>query len=439
MLERKVGSTLVLDEGGQALGIFTRDDLIGRVVLPQVPLDMPIAHLMSTPVHSLDADHSALDAALLMAQHGVRHVPVTEHGRVAGVVSERDLFALQRLSLTHVSQAIRRAEDLGALQHAAVDIRRFAERLLGQGIAARQLTELISQLNDLLTARLVALVAKARGCDLGKACWLAFGSEGRGEQTLATDQDNGLIFTGAETERSVWLGFAREVNEGLDACGYPLCRGNVMASNPQCCLTAAEWRERFEAWMQRGAPQDLLQASIFFDLRALAGRLDLAAPLHAFITDASAKPPRFIKQLALNAMQRRPPLNWRGALETREVEGRACIDVKLQGTAIFVDAARIYALALGVPAVGTRQRLEGIAQALQLDATETGAWIGGFEFLQSLRLGLQIGARGAAPATAEAANLLAVDTLNDIDRRMLREALRMAQRLQQRLEMDYDR
>ena len=117
------------------------------------------------------------------------------------------------------------------------------------------------------------MLARQCGVDMGQACWLAFGSEGRSEQTISTDQDNGLIFVSddAERDRPAWLAFAREVNEALDACGYPLCKGNVMASNPECCLTQAEWLARFENWIEHGAPEDLLKASIYFDLRPLAG------------------------------------------------------------------------------------------------------------------------------------------------------------------------
>ena len=443
MHRRRVGSVLVVDGEGRALGILTRHDVLGRVTLPRVPLDAPIERVMSSPIHTLTTADTAQDAVLLMSRHGIRHVPVTENGRVVSVVSERDLFALQRQSLKHVSSAIRQAGDLMGLQLAAADIRLLARSLLGQGVGARQITELISHLNDLLSERLVELVAQARGIDMDRACWLAFGSEGRSEQTIATDQDNGLVFLSDDpaTDRPRWIDFAREVNEGLDACGFPLCKGNVMASNPACCLTPAEWIARFDAWMEHGAPEDLLNASIYFDLRGVAGRLELATPLRDHITAQAAKLPRFMKQLALNALTHRPPLNWRGAIDTRNVGGREVIDLKLQGTAIFVDAARIYSLAHGVAATGTRARLEGVAAALGLEPTEGGAWVDGFEYLQSLRLQVQLEAPEAASsgAAAENPNLIDVESLNDIDRRVLRETLRVARRLQQRLELDYQR
>ncbi|MBK7530668.1 DUF294 nucleotidyltransferase-like domain-containing protein [Piscinibacter sp.] len=443
MHERRIGSVLVADSDGAPLGILTRHDILGRVTLPQLPLATPIEAVMTAPLRTLTVADTAQDAALLMSRHGIRHVPILEGGRVVSIVSERDLFALQRLSLKQVSTAIRAAPDVATLRQSAADIRRFARSLLGQGVRARQLTELISHLNDLLAERLVTLVAQRRGLDLARACWLAFGSEGRGEQTISTDQDNGLVFDSEhpDRDRPAWLEFAREVNEGLDQCGYPLCKGNVMASNPDCCLTPAEWLQRFGHWMEHGAPEDLLKASIFFDLRAVAGREELAAPLRELLTQRALQLPRFMKQLADNALTHRAPLNWRGAIDVKALGGREVIDLKLQGTAIFVDVARLYGLAHGVAATGTRARLEAVGRALALEPQESESWVGAFEFLQLLRLQVQLdaGSREAVSAPDGNANLVDVAALNDIDRRMLKESLRIARRLQQRMELDYQR
>jgi len=441
MQERGVGSMLVVDDTQAPLGILTRHDILGRVTLPQRPLHAPIAEVMSTPIHALSSEHTLQDAALAMARHGIRHLPVTEGGRVVSIVSERDLFALQRLSLTHLSTHLRAAPDIDALRHLAREIRDFARNLLGQGVQARQTTELISHLNDVLTERLVRMVAAQRGMDLGQACWLAFGSEGRGEQTVATDQDNGLVFASSHPaeDRPRWLALAREVNEALDACGYPLCKGQVMASNPECCLTSDEWRTRFAHWIEHGAPEDLLKASIYFDLRPLCGNAVLAQELQAMPAREAAKVPRFLKQMAGNALRYRVPLNWRGALETQTLDGREMLDLKLHGTAIFVDAARLFALAQGLPALGTRARLEAAAPGMRVAARESEAWVSAFEFLQGLRLQAQVTtAEGAAPAAGNP-NLIDVDTLDDIERSILKESMRVARRLLQRIELDYGR
>ncbi len=432
MHQQHIGSVLVLDAAGAPLGILTRHDVLARITLPQLLLATPIAAVMSTPVLCLRGEDTAQDAALLMSRHGLRHVPVLgEGGAVVGIVSERDLFAMQRLSLKQVSTAIRNAQDVDTLRVVAQDIRRFARNLLGQGVAARQLTELISHLNDVLTQRLLQLLAEAHGLDMGRACWLAFGSEGRGEQTIASDQDNGLIFESSDpaADRPRWLAFARAANEALDACGYPLCKGQVMAGNPACCLSQQEWLEAFSAWMEHGAPEDLLKASIYFDFRPIWGEARLARPLRALVSDHAARLPRFMRQMAENALRNRTPLNWLGAVEAQQIGGREGVDLKLGGTALFVDVARLYALAHGVAETGTRARFEALGQVLQAPAHEREGWVGAFEFLQMLRLRVQ----GAAAHP----NWIALDELNDIDRRVLKESYKVARRLQQRLELDY--
>jgi CBS domain-containing protein len=442
MHDKRIGSVLVIDDDdGRALGILTRHDVLGRITLPALPLSTPIAAVMSQPVATLTVQHTAQDAALEMSRRGIRHVPVTDgDARVVGIVSERDLFALQRLSLKQVSTAIRAAPDVATLRAVAGDIRHFARNLLGQGVRARQLTELISHLNDVLGERLVTLVAAAHDLDLGRACWLAFGSEGRSEQTIATDQDNGLVFISDDParDRPAWLAFAREVNDALDACGYPLCKGNVMASNPDCCLTQAEWMQRFAHWIDHGEPEDLLAASIYFDFRPLAGDAALVQPMRELVMQA-ARHPRFMRLLADNALRHAPALNWRGAIDTQDQGTQAVVDLKLHGTAIYVDAARLYALAHGIAATGTRARFEAVAGPMGVPPQEAEAWVGGFEVLQMLRLQVQLerARREAVDAADGNPNLVDVAALNDIDRRMLKESLRVARRLQQRIQLDY--
>ena len=438
---RRIGSLVVLDASGAALGILTRGDVLERVTLPQLPLATPVSQVMTSPVKTLDAAASAQDAMLLMSRHGFRHVPVTERGRVVGIVSERDLLTLQRPSTERLSDTIHAASSVDELRSTAEHIRRFAGELLAQGVGAHQLTKLISHLNDVLTERVVRLTADAHGLSLDRACWLSFGSEGRSEQTIATDQDNGLVFASdaPARDRPAWLAFAGDVNEALDACGYPLCKGNVMASNPECCLTSAEWCTRFLGWIDHGAPADLLNASIYFDVRPLAGRMELAQPMLDLVFNRPAQVPRFVKQMADNALFRRPPLSWLGAVDPHDVDGRAVVNLKLQGTAIFVDAARLYALAHGVAQTGTRRRFEAVAPMLHAERHESEGWIAAFEFLQKLRLQVQVKVGHAAGSgnASDRLNLADVSTLNDIERRVLKESFRVARRLQQRMELDY--
>ncbi len=195
MEERRVGSMPVVDGDGRALGIFTRQDVIGRVVLPRRDPASPIREVMSAPAITLPATATAADAALVMAQRGIRHVVVTGEGdRVTGVVSERDLFELHRMSVREISSAIRKSANLPALVRCAADIRALSLALVAQGVASGPLTGMISSLNDRLAARVLDLTAHAHALGGIRIGWLGLGSEGREEQTIATDQDNAIVF-----------------------------------------------------------------------------------------------------------------------------------------------------------------------------------------------------------------------------------------------------
>jgi CBS domain-containing protein len=441
---RRIGSLPVVDGDGRPLGIFTRQDVIGRVVLPRTPLDTPIGALMSAPAIALRDDATAADAATAMARHGIRHVVVVDaDGRVSGVVSERDLFALQRLSVRELTSAILRAPDVDALARIAADVRGLSHQLVAQGVASGPLTRLISSLNDRLAARVLDLVAARHDLAGLTTCWLALGSEGRGEQTIATDQDNGLVFAtdvpgSNDAARARLLPFAREVNHALDACGFPLCKGDVMAMNPRWCLSLDEWRASFAQWIDRGDPQALLASAIFFDFRPLWGEASLARRLRDDITARAQANGRFRKQMSDNALRNRPPLGWFGALAgTEDAAGQATVDLKMGGSVLFVDAARLFALASGVTATSTVERLREAGAKRGVPADEVRGAIDAFEFVQLMRLRVQHRRLAAASPDDANPNVVALADLSELDRRILAEALRQAQRLQARLALDY--
>jgi CBS domain-containing protein len=438
MLTQKVGSVLLTDHEGALSGILTRSDVLDRVALAGLALHTPASQIMSQPVLTIEAHRPVLDAALMMSRHGLRHLPVMDQGRLLSIVSERDLFALQNQSIKHVSGAIWQAQSLEQLQHAAARIRAFAAHLMAQGVQSRPLTRLISQLNDSLTERVIALALQRHGLSAQQMCWVALGSEGRGEQTIATDQDNALIFESDDPARDqpAWLAFAADVNHTLDACGFPLCTGGVMACNAPCCLTRAQWGARFAQWIEQGSPEDLLKASVFFDFRALAGRADWLAQLGQQVRQQALQTPRFMAQWARNHLARSVPLNWHGGFDThRDADGHEVIDIKLSGTALLVDAARILAFAQGIDAVSTVERLERASDRLGIPESEYRGWVTAFDYLQLLRLRHQL-EQGLDPRKA---NSLRVDALNLVDRQILKASFAAIRGLQQRLELDYVR
>jgi len=437
MRREQVGSILVTDRQHNPVGLFTLRDLRDRVVLGSCGIDEPIAGAMTPNLVTLDIAAPALEAAMAMARHSIRHVVLTDQGKAAGVVSERDLFALQQQGVSRIARALRLAPSVDELRRCASDIRALTRNLVAQGVGAEQVTRLISQLNDQLAENLIGRALA--GADLAgvRWCWLALGSEGRLEQTLCTDQDNGLIFAvpdgeSADSIRARLLPLARAVNDGLAECGFPLCNGGVMASNPKWCLSKEEWRDTFADWLFRGDMPVLLNATIFFDFRPLAGDAGLASDLRGWLNERVKDNRLFLKAMTLNALANRPPLGLvRDFVYSEEGGHPHTVDLKINGVTLFVDAARIFALAAGVAETSTAARLRAAAAAWRLDPGELADWLDGFHTLQSLRLGLHQDQQTRGQAMH---NRLDPDELSAHDRRRLKEALKAAKRLQGKLE-----
>lgn len=440
MAEKRVGSLVAVDEGGQPVGIFTQSDLLRRVVLPDVDQSAPIATIMTPAPAKLEEHATAYHAMLAMATRHIRHLCVVDAlGRLTGVLSERDLFSLQRTGLRQLRQGIETADDLPALQTCVADVRQLAFNMLAQGIGSQQLTQFVSALNDALTRRVLELNLAKHDLQDIDWCWLAFGSEGRDEQTFITDQDNGIVFKcppdqALETVRERLLGFARGVNADLDVCGFDLCKGNIMAGNPQWCLTLPEWEDQFSTWVRNPVPEALLNATIFFDFRPLFGLTVLADEMRRNLMALTTSTPLFLKAMASNALDVAPPLGtFRDFRTDLEPNHPGKIDLKKYGARIFVDVARIYALASGVSVTNTAQRLRQAGAVLKVQADELEAVIDALDFIQLLRLRHQV---LDCPA-GEGDNLIAPDALNELDRRILKEAFRQARKLQLRLKLDY--
>jgi len=438
MHQHGVGAVVVVDAGSRPIGIFSERDLLGAVARG---LDANlVGELMTRSPVALPAHAFAYEAALAMIANRIRHVLVTDDGKLVGVVSGRDLFSLQRLGLGELTTEIRLASEVSVLERIAAEIRKLTRLLVEQGVAAEQLTLYVSVLNDRLCQRVIEVVRKRHQWEQISWCWLAFGSEGRLEQTFSTDQDNGIIFAAhdaaePETVRARLLPFAREVNEALDACGFRWCKGNVMASNAALCLSVEEWRAKMGGWLQNWEPKALLDASIYFDFRPLYGDATLAVELRRWILQRTPAYPAFLRQMAQNALLARPALGTLRDFVTEDAPNAPhSIDLKTYGVRLFVDAARIYALAQGLPQTNTIERLRAAAAGTRMSAADVDAAIDAFLAIQQLRLRHQASQEAL---NEETANRIDPDKLNELQRQVLKESLRLARKLQQRLALDY--
>lgn len=441
MHEQQVGSIVIVDEQRFPIGIFTLRDLRQLVADASAEFSAPIGQHMTAAPFYLSPDATAFDAAMAMTERHIAHVCLVDNQRLCGVVSERDLFSLQRVDLVHLARTIRHAPRLDALVSLRGEIGQLVERMLAHGASSTQITQIITLLNDHTVCRVIELALQDKG-DPGIAfSWLCFGSEGRREQTLHTDQDNGILFEArdaaqAERIRGQLLPLAQYINQCLAQCGFSLCKGNVMAGNPALCLSRAEWAQRFAEFIREASPENLLASSIYFDLRVVWGEEQACEQLRRGILEQVADNRLFQRMMADNALRQRPPVGrLREFVLTRQGNDKAAtLDLKVQGLTPFVDGARLLALANGIGACNTLERLRQLVDKGIIEPLDGAAFEEAYHFIQQTRMQQhQRQTRDNQPYS----NRLDPDSLNQLDRRILRESLRQAQRLQSSLALRY--
>ena len=312
--------------------------------------------------------------------------------------------------------------------------------MLAHGASSTQITHIITLLNDHTVCRVIELTLADKGDPGVPFTWLCFGSEGRREQTLYTDQDNGILFDAKDAAeaaeiRARLLPLAQQINQSLAQCGFTLCKGNIMAGNPELCLSRAEWARRFAAFIREATPENLLGSTIYFDLRVVWGDEQGCEQLRQGILDQVADNRLFQRMLAENALRQRPPVGrFREFVLTRKGSEKATLDLKVQGLTPFVDGARLLALANDVHAINTLERLRQLVVKEVIEPLDGAAYEEAYHFIQQTRMQQhQLQTRENLPYS----NRVDPDSLNHLDRRILRESLRQAQRLQSSLTVRY--
>ncbi|WP_273526830.1 putative nucleotidyltransferase substrate binding domain-containing protein [Pseudomonas sp.] len=440
MQQNNVGSIVIVDEQQHPLGIFTLRDLRRVIGTEAGALSAAISCYMTHEPFHLPPEATAFDAAIAMTERHIAHVCVVDNGQLVGVISERDLFSLQRVDLVHLAQTIGHADRVEALVAIRGRIKQLVDNMLAHGASSTQITHIITLLNDHTVRRVIELAIRDMGDPGVPFTWLCFGSEGRREQTLHTDQDNGILFEAADAaeaalRRGRLLPLAERINRDLDTCGFTLCRGNIMAGNPELCLSRQEWGRRFSAFVREATPENLLSSTIFFDLRAVWGPQEGCEQLRQDLLAEVADNRIFQRMMADNALRHRPPVGrFRDFVLARKGDGKDTLDLKVQGLTPFVDGARLLALANGIGECNTLERLRRLIEKGIIDAKDGAAYEEAYHFIQQTRMQHhQQQARDEAPYS----NRLDPDTLNALDRRILRESFRQAQRLQTSLAVRY--
>jgi len=418
MRAERISSVLVR---GEPPGIVTDRDLTHRVLAEGLGPDTPVARVVTAPLRTLPAGAPTYEAWAAILDAGVRHLPVVRGGEIVGVLTSTDLLKTSAHGPVAVLRRVERLTGRESLPGYAGKVAEMSAALLGGGLDAAAIGGLVARLNGALVARLLAWAEADLGPAPGPYAWLAFGSEGRAEQALLTDQDNGLVHADGEGGREAyWRSLAERVNADLEAAGFPPCPHGHMARSELGSLQ--QWKHRFDACIDERRP---LAATLLFDFRKVAGALS-TEPLEAAMGRA-ARNPAFLRFLARAAIEQKPPA-------TLRLRGEEKVDLKRHGILPIVHLARCYGLEVGSGARATLERLLAARAAGLLSAETQESVAQAYRFLLGLRLRQQLRAisEGRSPTSA-----VALEDLGAIERTRLKDAFRIVRRWQEKAAFHY--
>ncbi len=394
MSDQRAGCLLVTDPAGQIMGIVTDRDLRTKVVAQGRSIDAPVSDIMASPVQTIPSHTVCFDAMLEMMKRRVHHLAVEKGGQIVGIFAAHDLMVIQGASPLLLVREIMAQKKIEGLYELSLKSPRVVRSLIYEGAKPGYVTRMITLLNDYILDRLLTLLQEEMGPPPVPFCWLLMGSEGRREQTFRTDQDNGLIYRDPEDDdqrraaAEYFAALGAQAIEHLVRCGFPRCKGGIMASNPQWCQPYSMWRSYFDRWIATPEPKDVLHANIFFDFRPGYGDMDLGGALRDHLMRQVKGQEVFLRFLAQDTLTAPPTLTtfFRNFMVEREGEHKNKLDLKTRGMVPFVDFARLMSLRNGVRETNTLERLqllgEGghISRELYLKASQA------YEFQMQLRL-----------------------------------------------------
>ena len=435
-----IQAAVVAEHHDVPLGILTLRELIDAITLKHADMSEPVISYMTAAPISLPVDAPAHRAKVALTRSRLSHLVLLEpDGRLFNLLSHSDLPGFREGGAEALINNIEHAGNVDSMAIAAEAVRERGRELFVNGMGVEAVCQWMSGLNDLINIRVIELIADEFDLPPVSWCWMVFGSEGRLEQTFAADQDNGLIFMPDNEEdapriRNALVPFAKAVNKALDRCGFALCRGDIMAGNPNLCLSVGEWRERFQHWLSTPEPKSLLNATIFFDFRPLYGQDELVDELHNWLLPKPPQHPRFLRALAVEALTCSPSLGWFGRFSYDGGNRYPhTIDIKKHGARPFIDAARIWALKHGVWSTNTGARLRAAAAGMNRSPGDTAASVEAFDLIQRIRMQRQL-----AGGAYDEINRVDPSELSAPQRQMMKEAFRQAKLLQLRLRQEFE-
>lgn len=433
MTNQKVSSLLVTRED-KLIGIITDRDLRSRVVAASLDIHLPVSHIMTPNPAQIMGNRTLFDALALMTERNIHHLPVIDQQTLVplGMVTASDIIRHQRGNVLFIIGELSKAENLYELTRLSWQLPHYfsahAKKAGDYDIAGK----ILSQATDIMTRKLIGFFQQANGKAPMMFAWLVYGSQAREDQTMGSDQDNGLLLAErpSEAQAEYFAKMADYVCNGLAKCGIKLCDGNIMASNSKLRLSLEEAIEEAKRWVKAPTKDAIMHFNIFLDVRCAAGDISLFKQLQRQRAPLM-KQNMFLAALTRNSNEISVPLSmFQKFIYEKGRKEKDVIDLKTRAVALINNIARIYALADGVTLPNTLARLDALSENSQLskrDATNLrDIWL----FLNRLRWRHQL-------ENKVTDNRVSVSSLSSIEKHQLKAAFKAIERTNQAMVMKF--
>ncbi|MEJ2221556.1 MAG: DUF294 nucleotidyltransferase-like domain-containing protein [Desulfobacterales bacterium] len=442
MAKNNSGSIFIKDEKGKVDAIITDADLIKSTITEGLDVEHPASAIVSSPLVSVPADSQVFEAFITMIREDKKHLAVSSKTNdIIGTISDKDLIAAQANSTYLLIKTIKSAKNVDQLENMHAKMALMLLDPIRNGANPEYITRLITSFSDAILDKVVEFSIAKLGSPPCKFAFMIMGSEGRGEQTLISDQDNGIIYQDLENEKDrenaseYFDKLAELVCNQLDTAGYKFCTGECMAKNPKWCQPLLNWKKYFYNWIYQGSNEDLLNASIFFDFRGVWGDLELTNQLKSFLLDCVQKRAGFLRHLAENALYFKPPIGLFGKLVVEsDGEHKDAFNIKSAMQPI-VDLARVYSLKHGIVQTNTLTRLFRLYTKNVFTNKQYIDLVQSYNYVMHLRFLRQI--TTIIDEEKQPDNYINPNNLSYLDKAMLKEVFKKIEQLQKSLQAEF--
>ncbi len=418
-------ATAVLVRDGARTGIFTERDVREKHLLMGLPETTALGDIARYELQTIDGDDLLFNALVVMTKYSIRHLVVTRGRDIVGLFEQADLLRRLSNSSLVIASHVEQAQSGDELKDASEAIPRMIKSLFERGVKPRYIAHLVTNLNRKLFRRVYDHIAppELRGI----TCLMVMGSEGRGEQLLRTDQDNGLIYREPPPAEAAEA-MAHQFSEALLNLGYPRCPGGVMVSNPQWAKPLAHYEKDLRQWFDHPSGEAFLNLAILVDASTVAGDEMLLGELRSRLFAHFQARQTLLSHFA-KAIQSFPtPLGWFNRLRTERGPDGGRLDIKKGGIFPIVHGVRSLAVEYRIEETNTIGRIQALSGRGPFDEQTTADIIEALDFMSMLRLRTQIEAwdRGEAADT-----YIVPSRLTRLDRNLLKDSLRIVKQFKQ--------